>query len=181
MIRRICFLLLIAQSLVSGIQAQNVRTSVHWKPLSVCGMTFKVPAYLEDRKAHGIDSCVAVFDSKSMSLSLDYGLYSGVSRQDEYLDFDEKQIIIDGKKGTIATYRDANMRPEQNWVARIFVNVEKARKPWGKIAFNMFIVVRNRAAFTTAEQIFHSIKFRGSSKPNCCGNVTEVRSTIANP
>src|SRR5678816_3581623 len=110
MIRRICFLLLIAQSLFSIIQAQNVRTSVDWKLLSMCGMTFKVPAYLEDQKARGTDSCVAIFDSKSMSLSLDYGLYSGVSRQDEYLDLEEKQIIIDGKKGTIATYRDANMR-----------------------------------------------------------------------
>ena len=115
---------------------------------------------MKDQKARGIDSCIAVLKGEELTLSLDFGMYSGVSRYDHYLDFEEKAIVIGRKKGTVATYRDSTMNPEQSWVARIFVVVEPPRDGWGEVATNMFVVVKERKDIAAAERIFNSIKFK---------------------
>jgi len=129
-------------------------------------MTFRVPSFLKDQKTRGIDSCVAVLEDERMSLSLDYGLYSGVSKYDHYIDFKQNEIVIDGKKGTIATYRDSTMDSEQSWVARIFVKIVPRRNGWGSVALNMFIVVGDRGELATAEKVFRSIRFSKVPGPN---------------
>src|SRR5687768_16422084 len=167
MVRTICLLLVITASFCSAItRSQNVVTSREWRTISVCELTFRVPVFLKDQKARGIDSCVAVLNDEEMGLSLDYGLYSGVSKYDHYIDFKEKEIVIDGKKGTIATFRYSTMDPEHSWVARIFVNVEPPKDGWGSVALNMFVVVKDPGEFANAEKIFRSIKFRKYPRPN---------------
>jgi hypothetical protein len=130
-----------------------------WKSVTFCSMTFSVPKTLKDKEARGIDSCVAALSDDAISLSIDSGWYSGVSRYDDYLEFKEKKIVIDGKKGTLATYRDSTMAPEQSWVARLFVVIERSRARSPEVATNMYVVVGSKEELATAERIIRSIKF----------------------
>lgn len=131
-----------------------------WKSVELCSMSFSVPDSLVDKKARGIDSCIAVLSDDAVSLSLDYGLYSGVSRYDHYLNFTEKRMVIDGKKGSFSTYRDSTMDPEKSWVGRLFVVVEPPKDGWPETAMNMFVVVKSKAELSVAEKIVRSIKFK---------------------
>jgi hypothetical protein len=135
-----------------------------WKSVKFCSMIFSVPETLKDNKAQGIDSCVASLSDKSVSLSIDYGLYSGVSRYDHYLDYEERDIVIGGRKGSIATYRDSTTAPEKSWVGRLFIVVEPPKDGWPAVATNMFVVVGSKAELSIAERIIRSIKFNKSPR-----------------
>lgn len=135
-----------------------------WKSVKFCSMTFSVPKTLKDNKAQGIDSCVASLSDSDVSLSIDYGWYSGVSRYDNYVEFKEKEILVDGRKGTFATYRDTERSPENSWVGRLFVVIEPRTGHGPEVATNMFVVVRSKAELSIAERIVRSIKFNKGSR-----------------
>jgi hypothetical protein len=118
-----------------------------------------VPKTLRNHKANGMDSCIGVFSNRRLSLALDFGWYSGVSRRDNHLDFKEVSAEIDGRKGQFATYRDTSITDAKKWVARIFAVVKPANGPESEIGVNMFVWVKSPKDFDTASRIFKSIRF----------------------
>lgn len=139
---------------------ETAATQPGWKVVSVCGLTFSVPNDLEDQKSKGVDSCIASYAGKEITISLDYGWYSRVSRQDEYKHYADRPINIDGRKGRISTYKYGS-----RWVARIFVAMSPNKNGPTEVAFNMHVTGSNRKVLTTARKIFSSIKATKSDKP----------------
>ena len=158
MLRKIGVLVFILCNIVLGVGAQQKEKPSGWREISVCDMTFLLPKTLKKHSRGGIDSCVAVFSDKHPSVSLDYGLYSGVGRYDNYLDFKEESFQVDGRPGTLATYVDKLNR--KNRVARIFVVlVPRSLQNLDETSMNMFVVGSGVKTVETARTIFGSIKF----------------------
>jgi len=86
-------------------------------------------------------------------LSIDYGWYSGVHKFDSYLNYKEQKILIDGKPGELATYRDGLANKDQSLVARIYVSIEPP------LAVNMIIYYGDPKDLEIARSIFQSIRF----------------------
>src|SRR5205085_7774775 len=102
----------------------------------------------------------AIFSDDKMLLTLDRGTYSSVSRQPDYLEFREQRIVIGGKTGRLATYRDPTSGNKMPWAARIYVVTgPKPEKGFGNMAMNMFVHSESAEGIEIAKQIFRSIKF----------------------
>lgn len=144
------------------ITEDDSRKSSDLKEIRICGLIFLVPRNMKDSHVRGIDSCVGSFESDDVSLSLDYGVYSGVTRDERYTDFNESEIRIDGKKGRLWTYRNPRMELSRNWVACIYVVVAPRDKNWPETALNMFVTVRNQQSLNIAKNIFQSIRFENN-------------------
>ena len=138
-----------------GQQSSEVNT---WKAVHKCGLSFSIPANMTDLNAKGIDSCLGSFGSDDIYLSLDYGLYSGISRYETYQEFNETPIRVDGKKGRYLTYKDSLMDPAHSWVGCIYIPVAARTKHWPETAFNMFATVKDQESLNIAKKIFQSIR-----------------------
>jgi len=140
--------------------AQGKEDSTTWKLISKCGLTFSIPSSLEAKEVHEIDSCLGVYETEDLSVSFDYGLYSGVSNLPHYLNLKEEPILIDRRPGQFASYQDTTMDPSCNRVARLFVVTKPPKGVWGVTALNMFVVGRDEKSTSIARKIFASIRIK---------------------
>ena len=77
-----------------------------WKKINLDHFVFFGPRDLQDQKAHGIDSAVWVFSNESMTVSLDYGVYSnGLTTYSNQLEYREEWLNIGGRKAKVVTFR----------------------------------------------------------------------------
>src|SRR2546423_10555437 len=70
-----------------------------WTKINVCRLSFSAPPDMKDLGTKGLDSCVAQFANKDITVYLDYGQYGGPPRQgNSDLEFKVQFASIDGKK-----------------------------------------------------------------------------------
>jgi hypothetical protein len=132
---------------------QSANIPKGWKVVEKCGLRFQLPKSMNDKSTPGTDSCTAVYSNERLGLSIDYGWYSGVGRDESYLDFQEQEISIDGRVGQFATYKDSGRRKDRQYVARIYVSIDPP------LAMNMFINYGDPKELEIARSIFQSIRF----------------------
>jgi hypothetical protein len=145
--------------------AQDSKIPSGWKKVSICDISFFVPKDLKNENAGGVDSCVALFSSSKIRISIDYGMYGSSSKKYETsVDFKEEFIKIDGKKTQLATYRNTQIDGSQNFIARIYVvlNEPKEKDVEMTTSLNMTIAIEGEKDLETAKQIFQSIRFSNS-------------------
>lgn len=146
-------------AILTGVVEIGAQIPTGWKKVGICEMNFIVPDTLTDEKARGIDSCIAKFRDGKMSVSLDYGHYSGISRDDSYLHFKEEKIQISGRQGRLATYRQPGAAVGHDWIARIYIKVARSEnRGFGPLAMNMFVVVGSSDDLEIAKRILRSIR-----------------------
>ncbi len=139
---------------VGNIYAQEREIPKRWKEVKICGLSFLVPKELKNKKTRGIDSCVAAFKSKKMSLGLDYGFHTAsFDSESIYPDTKRESLDVDGRKARLATY---------SYGARIYILV--GEWSFGKSALGMTITSKNKNDVQTARQIFQSIRFVSEEK-----------------
>jgi hypothetical protein len=134
---------------VGSSYAQEREIPKRWREVKICGLSFLIPKELKNQKIRGIDSCVASFEGKKITLGMDYGAYTAAPESETiYPDTKRELLEIDGKKAHLATY---------SYGARIYVLVGKS--DFGKHALGMTISIKNKNDVETARQIFQSIRF----------------------
>jgi hypothetical protein len=132
-----------------------------WKRIDLKAFSFYAPPDMKDQHARGIDSAVWRFRNRSITLDLDFGLYSNdltfYSDQPEYR---AEWTEIGGKKARIATLRMRDeslansLEKDRNYVATVyFPDVHGARLTfWANCV--------DAAAQESAKKIFLTIKFK---------------------
>jgi len=135
-----------------------------WNKIELGDFSFYAPPDMKNRNVRGIDSAVWEFRNHSMTLNLDYGMYSNDLKS--YVDQPEYRaewLGIDGKKAVIATLRmrdkDMAASPEKDrkYIAAVyFPDVNSGEKT--KLTFWASCV--DSATQESAKRIFLSIKFK---------------------
>jgi hypothetical protein len=138
-----------------------------WKRVSACGISFLVPASVENLNARGTDSCVAAFGDSDMGISIDYGMYSTaykkheVGLEGEIKRFRQGYIRVGGKRAQVVTYLDVGMDrrdPHLQYFAGMHVVVNERVRP--KSSLNMTVAGRSEREQELAKRIFWSVRFQ---------------------
>ena len=164
---RTIFLLLVcvfAYNLESAAQKRVVPKG--WKQVKTCDFTFLVPKKLKDAKPKSLDSCIAGFRSKEVSIYIDVGNYNGETKQDDtMLDFKEEFITVDGKKAQIVTYLEnsdfAKKNPNRKFVTVVYIKTSEPQPNEVGLPFSLWMKIRSESSQQqeTARQIAQSILF----------------------
>lgn len=134
---------------VGNSYAQEREVPKRWKEVNICGLSFLVPKKLKSKNARGIDSCVAEFRSKNISLGMDFGAYTATPEDSpDYQNSTAKTLEVDGKKATLSIF---------GYQSRLYVLIGKS--DFGTHALGMLISGRNTNDLEIARQIFQSIRF----------------------
>ena len=119
--------------------------------------SFYAPPDMKNQNVRGIDSAVWQFRNSSMTLDLDYGMYSNDLKS--YADQPEYQawwILIDGKEAKVATLRMDDDRGRKYVAAVHFPDVSGR----GGTRLTAWARCRDRATQQSAKNIFLSIKLQ---------------------
>lgn len=130
---------------------------------------FHVPPDMENIPVQGIDSLVGKFESPNITLTFDYGGFSGglfgekpeeeQSRLRSQPDFELEELRIDGYPAEIMTYRnpDGGISEQAN-IINLKVT-ELSESPNWKTSLRMTAQCRSIDDYETARRIFSSIRF----------------------
>ena len=164
---RTIFLLLVcicAFNLKSAAQERVIPKG--WKQVKACDFTFLVPKKFKDAKPKSLDSCIAGFRSKQVSVYIDVGNYNGETKQDEtMLDFKEEFVTVDGKKAQIVTYIEesdfAKEIPNRKFVTVVYIKTSEQQLNDVGQPFSLWMKIRSESSQQqeTAKQIAQSILF----------------------
>ena len=106
-------LIVIAAILTAGVSVTHAQQKPEvpdgWTKIDICHVIFYAPPDMKDLGMRGIDSCVAQFANKDITLYLDYGWYGApFNRDNSVRDFNEQTLTIGGKTAQVITYVDAS-------------------------------------------------------------------------
>lgn len=144
--------------------SQNAPAPKGWKRVTSCEFSFLLPATTREETTHPVDSCLANFQYKDLSISLDYGLYSSpLSEQDWMRNYQTTSITINGRKASLITYEDAmNPKSIQN-ITKVHVITSKATPPFlGNVSLLMVISTKSSKDHEIIKKIYESLTFRGT-------------------
>jgi hypothetical protein len=167
---RVLFVLLSLMFLLTlDTWAQKRSVPEGWHGVKACEFSFIVPNDVVQRKVQPIDSCVAEFVGKNIAVTIDYGMYSGPSKQSEDdKDYKTSPISVNGKVGELATYYNDWKNPETKSIDKIWyadVNLITPRRffVFIKTTFALsFSVSRYESADPeTVKTIYQSLKYLG--------------------
>jgi hypothetical protein len=121
---------------------------------------------MKDGGVGGVDSCVALFANKDITLYLDYGRYGSPTRRD-HLDpeFKEESISIDGKNAQLVTCVDAShSNSGRKYKAFIYVVVKESKhEGFPKIiSLMMSVLGQGQRDQETGKRIFRTIRFENA-------------------
>jgi hypothetical protein len=141
--------------------AQTKHLPKNWKRIKICDFTFSAPQTFQDLKVKGIDSCVGSFQDEELSLTFDYGRYSGKFQKSEStFNFKQQPLLIGGRLGKFVTFESKPSETVKRYYAGIYVELGKKNRQIPMITkFNMCISGRSEKVLETARQIFKTIKF----------------------
>jgi hypothetical protein len=145
---RVCLLFL---TMLAGCATRH---HADWHTQAAGAFTFLLPSGFQKTSAHGIDSQVSEFESKDMSVSFDYGSYSGYSL-DEYAKrpgYTSRMERVGGHDVQIVSFdveQSSGQRFEHLTLASYL-----------GVGLTMSANCKTRADYDTATEIFRSVRFK---------------------
>lgn len=134
-----------------------------WVKINICRLSFFAPADMKDLGTKGVDSCVAQFANKQMTLYLDYGRYGSPNTQSSLnRGSKEQSVSIDGKKGHLITYIDDRQgNSGRKYDASLYVVVRESESEAfpNTISLMMWVQGETEKDQEIAQRIFRTIRF----------------------
>lgn len=133
-----------------------------WKEIDARGkFTFSLPSVLGEKKVHGIDSYVGVYESPALRISFDYGWYSGVPADGGKEGYTREEIQIDGQKAVITSYPLDSKNAENDYAYFTAVHFPGLPETEDGLRnkLTMSAYCKTKKDRSTAHTIFGSIRF----------------------
>jgi hypothetical protein len=131
--------------------ATNVEVPEDWASVNAKdAFTFRAPPDLVEQHVQGIDSLVGKYDSPTLELSYDYGMYSDPLEGESYRSWTFRNVTVDGRRARIGH--------SESRMAIHFPQVGTDSK-LGDIKLSMSATLKQPAAKDAAEIIFRSVDF----------------------
>jgi len=146
--------------------AQGSATPKGWRKVTACEFSFLVPEETRQRPTSPVDSCLAAFEYKDLSISLDYGWYSAPESEEAakfygLKNYRSQDVTINGREATLITYDDA-MRPNDiSSVTKIHVITSRSTKSPTIVSLLMSFQTKGTSNVDVIKQIYESLKFVG--------------------
>lgn len=157
---RMPLLILLLILLISGCTTSDPsHVPTNWVQIDTHRFTFCLPPNIKQIPYQGIDSFVGAYESDSVHLRFDYGLYSNALDKWELeasgcTDYTSHETIIHGEKAHIASYYFRHPNPFNYEIAVHFPYTN------GHAKLTFFASCKSKAEFATATKIFETIKFK---------------------
>jgi hypothetical protein len=135
----------------------------NWKKIDLDAFSFYAPPDLKNQNVHGIDSAVWEFRTSSMTLNIDYGMYSNdLKFYEDQPEYQAKWYLIGGKSAKVATlrlsdeYAADHLHKDQKYVAAVYF--PDVASSGTKLTFWAECV--DTTTQESAKKILQSIKFK---------------------
>jgi len=155
------FLVMLSYGLLSAAYASPGVVPGNWKTIDAERFfSFSLPMDMEMREVQGKDSYVGKYQSDSIHLSFDYGLYSDPLRYSSMPEYQETLTEIDGKSAKIVSFHRVEEAEGMAYAAAVnFSDVSSSETGFTGLRLTVWINCKGRDDLEVAEMIFRSIRF----------------------
>ena len=159
---RFLFLLFVVVLVVScpvALSSSSAQVPKEWKKIDLTSFSFYAPPDLRDQKVRGIDSSVWEFRNRTMTLRLDYGMYSdSLESYSNQADYQIEWVRIDEKPAKIVTLRlNAGVGRDKGRTYAAAVYFPGAS---GETKLSFLACCIDAATRDSAKKVFLSIRFK---------------------
>lgn len=148
-------IILLLSAAISSYACAEELATLKWSKVNATYFEFSLPDNFKKVARHGDDSYVGEYQSKTVLLSFDYGLYSNsLQKLDSYSEYLERTEIIHGHKAKIVTYT----KPSTKFV--IAINFPKGGRLYKSgNALTIISICRSKRDYEVVQKIYASIRF----------------------